>query len=77
MTALGVDSTTQKMTRYALYGGLAMENLAMGCERDILVNGMRRCETAGYKITLHNYDEAVAEVPRDFGSVKEMADIYA
>jgi DNA polymerase len=72
VTALGVDSTTQKMTRYALYGGLAMENLAMGCERDILVNGMRRCETAGYAITLHNYDEAVAEVPRSFGSVEEM-----
>ena len=72
VTALGVDSTTQKMTRYALYGGLAMENLAMGCERDILVNGMRRCEAAGYAITLHNYDEAVAEVPRSFGSVEEM-----
>jgi DNA polymerase len=72
VTALGVDSTTQGMKRYALYGGLAMENLAMSCERDILVNGMRKCEAAGYPITIHTYDEAVAEVPRSFGSVEEM-----
>jgi DNA polymerase len=49
-----------------------MENLAMSCERDILVNGMRKCEAAGYPITIHTYDEAVAEVPRSFGSVEEM-----
>jgi DNA polymerase len=72
VTALGVDSTTQKMARYALYGGLSMENLCLGIEREILVNGMRKCEAAGYTITIHNYDEAVAEVPQGFGSVEEM-----
>lgn len=72
VTALGVNSTTQKLERYAVYGGLAMENLCLAIERDILVCGMRNCERAGYLIVSHCYDEAVAEVPRDFGSVEEM-----
>jgi DNA polymerase len=72
VTALGVDSTTQGMRRYALYGGLAMENLCLGAESDILRTAMKKCEAAGYLITIHTYDEAVAEVPRSFGSVKEM-----
>lgn len=72
VTALGVNSQTQKMERYALYGGLALENLCLGIERDILVCGMRNVERAGYPIVLHVYDEAVAEVPHGFGSVEEM-----
>ena len=72
VTALGVDSQTQKMARYALYGGLSMENLCLGIERDILVCGMRNVERAGYSIVLHVYDESVAEVPHGFGSVEEM-----
>ena len=72
VTALGFDSTTQRMVRYALYGGLAMENCCLGTERDILVRGMRNCEAAGYPITMHCYDEAVAEVRRGAGSVVEM-----
>ena len=72
VTALGVDSATQKFVRYPLYGGLAMENCCMGIEADILRVGMTNCERAGYPIVLHCYDEAVAEVPRDFGSVEEM-----
>lgn len=72
VTALGVSSTTQKLERYALYGGMAVENTAMGAERDILVAGLRNCERAGYPIVFHTYDEGVAEVPRGFGSVAEM-----
>jgi DNA polymerase len=72
VTALGFDSTTQKMVRYGLYGGLLMENCALGAESDILRRAMRKCEDAGYPIVLHVYDEAVAEVPRSFGSVEEM-----
>jgi DNA polymerase len=71
ITALDVDSTTQKLVRYAVYGGLAMENLCLAIERDILVCGMRNVEAAGYPVVMHVYDEAVSEVPRGFGSVKE------
>jgi DNA polymerase len=71
VTALGVDSTTQKVTRYAVYGGLAMENLCLGIERDILAAGMTNVERAGYPVVLHVYDEAVAEIPVGFGSLDE------
>lgn len=71
ITALGVDSTTQKLVRYAVYGGLAMENLCLSIERDILVCGMRNVEAAGYPVVTHVYDEAVSEVPHGFGSVQE------
>jgi DNA polymerase bacteriophage-type len=72
VTALGVNSATQKLERYAVYGGLAMENCCLAIERDLLVCGMRNCEAAGYPIVMHNYDEAVTEVPHGAGSVEEM-----
>jgi DNA polymerase len=71
VTALGFDSTTKKYVRFALYDGLASENVTQAVARDILVNGMFNVERAGYPVVLHVYDEAVAEVPRDFGSVEE------
>ena len=71
LTALGVDPQSQKLVRKALYGGKHMQNLCLGIESDILRVGMRNLEAAGYPVTMHNYDEAVAEVPRGFGSVAE------
>ena len=72
VTALGWDSTTQRMVRYGLYGGLAMENACLGTEACVLRHGMFNCERAGYPIVTHNYDEAIAEVRRGAGSVEEM-----
>jgi DNA polymerase len=72
VTALGWDSTIQKMVRYPLYGGLAMQNSCLGTESDILRRGMKNCEAAGYPIVMHCYDEAVAETPRGVGSVEQM-----
>jgi DNA polymerase len=71
LTALGVDPQSQKLVRKALYGGKHMQNLCLGIESDILRVGMRNLEDAGYEVRLHNYDEAVAEVPRGSGSVAE------
>lgn len=69
VTALGVDSVTKKWRRFALYGGLAFENVVQAIARDLLVNGMRKAEGAGYPIIHHVYDEIVTEVPRGFGDV--------
>jgi DNA polymerase bacteriophage-type len=71
VTALGVDSVTKKWRRFGLYGGLATENVVQAVARDLLVHGMLTAERAGYPIVLHIHDEAVAEVPDDFGSVAE------
>lgn len=71
VTAMNVDSTTKKWVRRGMYGGLWCENNTQAVARDLLVNGMFRAEAAGYPIVAHVYDEIVAEVPRDFGDLKD------
>lgn len=68
---LGVDGTTKKWRRSALYGGLIVQNATQAAARDILVNGMRKAEAAGYPVIAHVYDEIIAEVPRGFGDLAE------
>jgi DNA polymerase len=63
-TILGVNGVTKKWERSALYGGLAFENIVQAIARDLLVNGIRKAEAAGYPVIAHVYDEIVAEVPR-------------
>lgn len=71
VTVMGTDSTTKRWRRYALYGGLLCENNTQAAARDILVNGMQNVEAAGYPVVAHVYDEAIAEIPRGFGSQDE------
>ena len=66
---LGVDGTTKKWRRSALYGGLIVQNATQAAARDILVNGMRKAEAAGYPVIAHVYDEMICEVPRGFGDL--------
>lgn len=70
-TALGVNSVTKKWERFALYGGLAVENITQAVARDLLVNGMFKAEEAGYPIIATVYDEIICEVPRGFGDLAE------
>lgn len=69
-TVVGVDGVTKQWKRFALYGGLAFQNLVQAIARDLLVSGMRKAEAAGYPVILHIYDEMVTEVPRGFGDLK-------
>lgn len=58
------------------YGGTWTENLVQATARDLFIEAMQRLETSGYGIVLHAHDEAVAEVPDDFGSVDEFLQIF-
>lgn len=63
-TALGVDSVTRKYTRFALYGGLAFENIVQAIARDLLANGIKLAEANDYPVVGHVHDEIIAELPR-------------
>jgi DNA polymerase len=71
VTALGVNSVTKKWERFALYGGLATENVVQAIARDLMAQGMLNADRAGYPIVLTVHDEAVADVPNGFGSLAE------
>jgi len=71
VTALGVNSVTKKWERFALYGGLATENVVQAIARDLMANGMLQAEAAGYPIVMTIHDEAVADVPSGRGTLAE------
>lgn len=71
VTARGVNSVTKKWERFALYGGLAFENIVQAIARDLLANGIKMAERAGYPVIGHVHDEIIAEIKKLWGSVKE------
>lgn len=60
-TYMGVNQYTRKWERLSSYGGKLFENVVQAIARDVLVEGMKRVEAAGYDIVLTIYDEIVAE----------------
>jgi DNA polymerase len=69
VTALGVNSVTLAFERFALYGGLAFDNIVQAIARDLLAWGIVKSEEAGYPVIGHVHDEIITEVPRGFGDV--------
>lgn len=59
----GVNSYTRRWEEFALYGGLLLENIVQAIARDLMAEGMRRVEAAGYPVVLTVHDEVLAEVP--------------
>lgn len=57
--------------RKTLYGGLMCENVVQAVARDIMANGLRNVEAAGYFGVMHVHDEIVSEVTTGFGTVEE------
>lgn len=71
VTVLGTEKG--KLSRYALYGGLLLENIVQALARDILANGMLLVERAGYPPIMHVHDEVICEIPEGFGNDEEFA----
>ncbi|HEV2155444.1 hypothetical protein [Bradyrhizobium sp.] len=69
-TALGVDSVTKRWVRFALYGGLAFENIVQAIALDLLENGIRLAEANGYPVIGHVHDEIITEKVRGSGDVR-------
>ncbi len=57
--------------RVSTYSGKLAENRVQATSREILKHAELNVADAGYDLILDVYDELVAEVPKDFGSVEE------
>ena len=68
-------SAAGKMVVQESFGGKLCENVTQAIARDLLSHALLNLEAAGYPVVFHVHDEAVMEVPLDFGSVKVACDI--
>ena len=61
---------------HGAYGGTWTENVVQGAAFDFFIEIMHRLEERGYPVVVHSHDEAVAEVPEDFGSLDEFVQLF-
>lgn len=66
------NGPVSKWIRMYTWGGRLVENIVQAVANDILRFATVNLERAGYPVVLHVYDEIVAEVAEDFGSVEEL-----
>ena len=83
VSVLGVNSQSQKLERYGLYGGLIFENVVQAIALDLLENGLEHAEAYAYEeaqragieiaypLIGHVHDEILTEVPRGLCDVAE------
>lgn len=77
LTYEGVDQNKKQWGVLKTYGGKLTENIVQAIARDCLGEAMLNLEKAGYKCVIHVHDEVVLEVPKGFGSVKEVEEIMS
>lgn len=75
VTYQGINSVTHRWGNQHAYGGKWTENAVQALCRDILALSMLRLEDAGYCQIVSVHDETVSEVPKGFGSVREVEEI--
>lgn len=58
----GVNQDTKQWGWVETYGGKLSENIIQAIARDLLADGMRRLDAAGFDIVMHVHDEVVADI---------------
>lgn len=76
LSYMGTNQYTRKWERLTTYGGKLFENVVQAVARDVLVEGMKRIEAAGYETCLSIYDECVAEADPD-ASLERFVELLA
>ena len=71
----GQDQVKKQWVRMFTYGGKLVENITQATARDCLAEALLRLDDAGYQTVMHVHDEAISEVPNDWGSLEEACEI--
>lgn len=70
-----VDSQTATFRKTSTYGGKLCENIVQGAALCLMAGALDRLEAYKYPVVLTAHDEALVEVPYDFGSLDEVNEI--
>ncbi|UFH65570.1 DNA polymerase [Clostridium cadaveris] len=76
ITYEGMEQTSKQWTTLETYGPKLVENIVQATARDCLGITMKRVEDKGYPIVMHVHDEIIMDVPKDYGSLEEVNDIF-
>ena len=76
VTYEGMEQTTKQWTTLETYGPKIVENIVQAVARDCLGEAMFKVEAAGYSIAFHVHDEIIMDVPKGFGTMKEVNSIF-
>lgn len=61
----GMNQETKAWGQVDTYGGKLTENIVQAISRDLIGFAMLNLEAAGFDITMHVHDEAIAEIPEE------------
>lgn len=76
VTAMTLTAAKQWVRRPLSHVTLT-ENCVQAFCRDLLCYGLKNLEAEGYPVVMHIHDEAVAEVPKGYGSLGEFENLLA
>lgn len=62
---MGINQYSRKWSKIYTYGGKLFENITQAVARDVMANGMKLAEEAGYQVVLTVHDELLTEAPED------------
>jgi DNA polymerase len=76
ITYEGMEQTSKQWTTLETYGPKLVENIVQATARDCLGEAMFNVEEAGYEVVFHVHDELIMDVPKDFGKLEEVNEIF-